>query len=179
MGGLTYQPGKTVATVTPFNSCPRSDGAGAMFVTTDVFAKKHGLKIEAELAGWSFAGTDPAQMGKSPAYSTRDLLQKHKLKLEQVGVIDLHEAFAAGCLAIFRIAQKEWGHPWQELWQSKVVNPNGGSLALGHPLAASGTRVILNVLGEMAKKKDIKYGMAAACAAGGMGCSMLMRRYEG
>ncbi len=176
--GKKFQPGISQATVTPFNACPRSDGAGAMIVTTDITAKKLGLKIQGELMGWDFAGTDPAQMGKSPTYSTAHVLQKLKLKLEDMGVIELHEAFAAGCLAIFKIGQKEFGHPWQSLWESAVVNPNGGSLALGHPLAASGTRVLLNVLAEFSRKSDIKYGMAAACAAGGMGCSMVLRRYE-
>ncbi len=177
--GKQYVEGKTKGTITPFNACPRSDGAAAVLVTTEAMAKKLKLRIQAELIGWSFAGIDPAQMGKSPAYSTADLLKKLGLKMQDIGVIDLHEAFAAGCLAIFKIAKKEWKHPWEELFQARVVNPNGGSLALGHPLAASGTRVILNAISTMQKKKDVKYAMAAACAAGGMGCSMAFRRYEG
>ena len=177
--GKTYRPGASQATVTPFNACPRSDGACAVIVSTEAMAKKLGLRIQAELIGWAFAGIDPAQMGKSPAYSTDMVLNKLKLKLEQMGVIDLHEAFAAGCLAIFKIGQRQFKHPWQQLWKTRVVNPHGGSLALGHPLAASGTRVILNVLSTMSKNKSIKYGMAAACAAGGMGCSMVFRNYEG
>jgi acetyl-CoA C-acetyltransferase len=177
--GKTYRPGVSQATITPFNACPRSDGAGAVIVTTETTAKKLGLKIEAELMGWDFAGVDPAQMGKSPAYSTDVVLKRLRLKLEQMGVIDLHEAFAAGCLAIFKIGLRDFKHPWQELLNARVVNPSGGSLALGHPLAASGTRVILNVLGSMSRNKSIKYGMAAACAAGGMGCSMVFRNYEG
>ncbi|MBI1883602.1 MAG: thiolase family protein [Chlamydiae bacterium] len=177
--GKKFIAGKTRGTITPFNSCPRSDGAAAVIVTTDEKAKALGLDIMAELKGWGFAGVDPALMGVGPAFAVKRALDQTKLSFDQMNVIELHEAFAAGCLAIFKVGQEKFGHHWYDQWKSGHVNPHGGSIALGHPLAASGIRILLNLGYELKKDSKAKYGIAAACAAGGVSGSMVLAKYEG
>lgn len=176
--GKSYVEGVSRGTVTAFNSCPRSDGAAAVIVTTDRKAEELGLHIMAELDRWSFAGVSPALMGMGPAYAAKRVLDAAKVRFEDLDIIELHEAFSAGCLAIFTVGLKEFAHPWREKWKAGQVNPYGGSLALGHPLAASGTRILLNLGYELLERKDAKIGLAAACAAGGVSAGVVLRKYE-
>jgi acetyl-CoA acetyltransferase len=94
-------------------------------------------------------------------------------------IIELHEAFAAGCLAIFKVGKEKFNHEWKTKWKEGRVNPHGGSLALGHPLAASGTRILLNLGYELQENPKAKVGLAAACAAGGVSGSVVLAKYEG
>mgnify|MGYP001559259513 CR=1 FL=1 len=175
--GVTYKEGQTNATVSPFNACPRSDGAAVIIVTTEQKAKELNLPILAELKGWALYGVNPAQMGIAPAYSTGKLLKDLNLNFKDLDLIELHEAFAATCLTIFKLGEKDFQHQWRKNWEEGKVNRNGGTLALGHPLAATGTRIILNLAYEMKRDPNIKLGMAAACAAGGIGGSIVLKRY--
>ena len=84
-------------------------------------------------------------------------------------LIELHEAFSATCLSIFKVGREKYGHHWESRWKDGKLNPHGGSIPLGHPLAATGTRVVLNALYQMKQKPEIKYALATACAAGGLG----------
>lgn len=174
--GKRFVEGVTRGTITPFNSCPRSDGAAAVIVTTDEKAKALKLHPFAELVGWGYAGVDPAYMGMGPAYAAKKALDSTKISFDDMDIIELHEAFAAGCLAIFQVGKKNFGHDWMRKWKEGNVNPHGGSIALGHPLAASGTRILLNLGYELQAHPKAKYGLAAACAAGGISGSVILEK---
>lgn len=165
------------ATVTLFNSCARSDGAAAVIVTSEDVAKDLGLEILGEIKSWSFYGIDPAHMGIAPVFATQTALDKVGLKFSDIDQVELHEAFSATCLSIFHVGKKQFNQDWQTLWEKKTLNPNGGSIALGHPLAATGTRIILNLLYAMKQNPDAHLGLATACAAGGLGGAMIIQKY--
>jgi acetyl-CoA C-acetyltransferase len=177
--GKKFIPGVSKGTITPFNSCPRSDGAAVVIVTTEEKAKELGLHIIAELKGWGFAGVNPAFMGVGPAFAAKKALDLTKISFDDLDIIELHEAFAAGCLAIFKVGKEKFNHEWKTKWKEGRVNPHGGSLALGHPLAASGTRILLNLGYELQENPKAKVGLAAACAAGGVSGSVVLAKYEG
>lgn len=173
---VPFVEGKTHGTVTPFNACPRSDGAAGVLVTTLEKAEKENLNVIGRLKGWGFAGIDPGFMGKAPAYSTEVALKKAGIGFEEVDLIELHEAFAAGCLAIFDEGKEKFGHDWKSKYDQGQLNRNGGSLALGHPLAASGTRIVLNCCHALKEDSKATFGLVAACAAGGIGSSMIIEK---
>jgi acetyl-CoA C-acetyltransferase len=145
-------------------------------VTSEEKAKELGLEILGELKSWGFYGIDPAHMGIAPVYATETALEMAKLKFSDIGNIELHEAFAATCLSIFHVGKKEKGQDWQSLWDKKTLNPNGGSIPLGHPLAATGTRIVLNLLYAMKNNPQSRLGLAAACAAGGIGGAIIIEK---
>lgn len=164
------------ATVTLFNSCARSDGAAAVIVTSYEMAKDLGLEILGELKSWAFYGIDPAHMGIAPAFATQTAIDKIGMKFSEIDHIELHEAFAATCLSIFHVGRTQFKQDWQSLWEKKTLNPNGGSIPLGHPLAATGTRIVLNLLYAMKQDPKAEIGLAAACAAGGLGGAILIQK---
>jgi acetyl-CoA C-acetyltransferase len=177
--GKQFMPGKTTGSVTLFNSCARSDGAAAIIVASEKRAKELNLEILGELVTWGYYGNDPAHMGIAPVFATAMTLERAGIRFDQLDHIELHEAFAATCLSIFKVGQEKYGHTWAKYWQENKLNPHGGSIPLGHPLAATGTRVVLNALYQMKQKPDIRYSLAAACAAGGLGGALLIQKYEG
>lgn len=177
--GKTYQPGQTQATVTLFNSCARSDGAAAVIVASEKRAKDLGLEIMAEIVDWDYWGNNPAHMGVAPAFAASEALQRAQLRFDDLDIIELHEAFAATCLSIFKVGREKYGHHWESKWKDGKLNAHGGSIPLGHPLAATGTRIVLNALYALKKNAKARYAMAAACAAGGLGGAMILKRYEG
>ncbi len=174
--GKKYEEGSTQATLTLFNSCARSDGAAAVIVTTEERALDLKLEILAELSSWAFWGNNPAHMGVAPVFSTDLALKRAGIKFEQLDDIELHEAFAATCLSIFKVGKEKFKHPWEEKFLQKKLNPHGGSIALGHPLAATGTRIVLNALYAMKRNPKIQYALATACAAGGLGGAIILKR---
>ncbi len=174
--GKSYTP-DVKASVTLFNSCARSDGAAAVIVTSEDFAKKLGLEILGEIKSWAYYGIDPAHMGIAPVYATQTALDKAGLKFSDIDNIELHEAFAATCLSIFEVGKKKYNHDWKMLWDKKRLNPHGGSIPLGHPLAATGTRIVINLLYAMKENPDAKLGLATACAAGGLGGAIILQKY--
>ncbi len=176
--GKQYTEGQTQATVTLFNSCARSDGAAAVIVASEKRAKELGLEILAEIVDWGYWGNDPAQMGIAPVFATANALERSGISFDQVDHIELHEAFAATCLSIFKVGREKYGHHWESKWKDGKLNPNGGSIPLGHPLAATGTRIVLNALYQMKAKPEIRYALATACAAGGLGGAMVLKRYS-
>lgn len=149
--------------VTAGNASGIVDGAAAVVVTREKTAKERGLKPLGRIASWAAVGVDPSIMGIGPVPSTRKALQFAGLKLEQMDRIEVNEAFAPQYLAV----EKELG-----LCRDKT-NVNGGAIALGHPLAASGTRLVLTVLNEL-RRKGLKYGLATACIGGGQGIAMIV-----
>lgn len=175
--GKKYVEGQTKGTLTLFNSCARSDGAATVIVTSEERAKDLNLEIIAVLKSWAFWGNNPAHMGIAPIFATDIALKRAGISFEQLDDIELHEAFAATCLSIFKVGKEKFGQNWQEKYEQKKVNPNGGTIALGHPLAATGTRVILNALYAMKQNPEIHFSLATACAAGGLGGAVVLEKY--
>jgi acetyl-CoA acyltransferase 2 len=149
--------------VTAGNASGIVDGAAAVVVTREKTATERGLKPLGRIVSWAAVGVDPTIMGIGPVPSTRRALHFAGLKLEQMDRIEVNEAFAPQYLAV----EKELG-----LCRDKT-NVNGGAIALGHPLAASGTRLVLTVLNEL-RRKGLKYGLATACIGGGQGIAMIV-----
>jgi len=149
--------------VTAGNASGIVDGAAAVIVTRGKTAKERGLKPIGRLVSWAVAGVDPSIMGIGPVPSTRKALQLAGLKLEQIDRIEVNEAFAAQYLAV----EKELGLPRDK------TNVNGGAIALGHPLGASGTRLVITLLNEL-RRKGLRYGLATACIGGGQGIAMVV-----
>jgi len=161
---------KKNGTVTPANSCPISDGAAAMLVTTAEKAEKLGLQPMARILGYGFAGVDPAYMGIGPAYALPKALARAGLKYDQLDLVELNEAFAAQSLAV-SIQMTQDGHGWS--WDK--TNVNGGAIALGHPVGQSGARITVTLLHEM-KRRNARYGAATLCVGGGQGAALIVER---
>jgi len=149
--------------VTAGNASGIVDGAAAVVVTRQKTAQERGLKPLARIVSWATVGVDPRVMGIGPVPATRKALQLAGLKLQQIDRLEVNEAFAAQYLAV----EKELG-----LARDKT-NVNGGAIALGHPLAASGTRLVIAVVNEL-RRSGRQYGLATACIGGGQGIAMIV-----
>jgi acetyl-CoA C-acetyltransferase len=156
---------KKDGTVTAGNASGINDGAGAVVIMKLEKAEKLGIKPLAKIASWATAGVDPAVMGSGPIPSSKKALEKAKWKVSDLDLIEANEAFAAQACAV----NKEMG------WDPEIVNVNGGSIAIGHPIGASGTRILTTLLYEM-EKRDSKKGLATLCIGGGMGIAMCLER---
>jgi acetyl-CoA C-acetyltransferase len=174
--GKAYEEGVTKATVTLYNSCPRSDGAAALIVAAEDRARELGLEILAELKGWGYYGNKPAHMDLSPALAANAALKASGVGFDALDRVELHEPFAASALAVFALGRREFGHDWEGKYRAGAVNPNGSSLALGHPLGATGARVLLSLLYGMKEDPKARLGMIAACAEGGMGGALVVEK---
>lgn len=141
------------------------DGAAMSLLTSESKAKELGLKPMARIVSWASFGCDPTIMGIGPAYSSRLALQKASLKLEQMDLVEVNEAFAAQYLAV----QAELG------LNPEKTNVNGGAIALGHPLGASGTRIMNHLVYEL-HRRQAKYALGSACIGGGQGISIIIER---
>lgn len=174
--GKNFDKEKTKATVTLFNACARSDGAAAVIVTSEERARDLGLQIMAEVHSWGFWGTSPAYMGIAPVFATSMALERAGMRFTDLDQIELHEAFAATCLSIFRVGKEKYRQNWESANEQGILNPNGGTLSLGHPLAATGVRLLLNLIYAMKDNSNARYGLAAACASGGLGGAMILKK---
>jgi acetyl-CoA C-acetyltransferase len=152
-------------TVTAGNASGINDGAAALVVMTAENAKKRGLTPLARIASWATAGVDPAIMGTGPIPSSRRALEKAGWKVQDLDLVEANEAFAAQACAV----NKDMG------WDPGIVNVNGGAIAIGHPIGASGARVLVTLLHEM-QKRNAKRGLATLCIGGGMGVAMCLER---
>lgn len=159
---------KKDGTVTPANACPISDGAAAVVVMTADKAKALGLQPMAYIRSYAYAAVPPDIMGIGPAYAVPKALQKAGLKLTDIELIELNEAFAAQSLAV-GIELEDQGWDWNK------VNVNGGAIALGHPVGCTGTRIAVTLIYEMIKR-DAQLGLTTACVGGGMGGAMVFER---
>lgn len=175
--GRHFEPGKSRGTVTLFNSCGRSDGAAAIIVATEAKAKALGLEILAEIKGWGFYGNNPAHMGVAPALTAPVALERAGISFDDLDDIELHEPFAATVLSIFKVGKERFGHDWESKFKEGKLNPHGGSIAMGHPLGATGTRLMLNLIYAL-KASNGRRGMIAACAGGGMGGAMVVEIFN-
>ena len=156
---------KKDGTVTAGNASGINDGAAALILMTASEAAKRGLTPLARIASWAHAGVDPKIMGTGPIPASRAALKKAGWTIQDLDLIEANEAFAAQALSVNR----ELG------WDTSKVNVNGGAIAIGHPIGASGARVLVTLLHEM-QKRDAKKGLATLCIGGGMGIALTVER---
>ena len=154
-------------TVTAGNASGIVDGGAAVVVMTVEAAQKRNLKPLGRIVSWGIAGVDPKIMGRGPVPASKIAIQKAALTLDYIDLIEVNEAFAAQYLAV----EKELG-----LDRAKV-NVNGGAIALGHPLGATGTRLVITLLYELRRRRK-KYGLASACIGGGQGIAMVVESFN-
>jgi len=159
-----FKPG---GTVTAGNSSSRNDGASALVVMSEAKARQLGLKPLARIVSYAAAGVSPDIMGIGPVPATREALRRAGLTLDDIGLVELNEAFAAQSLAVIR----ELG------LNPDIVNVNGGAIALGHAIGNSGARIMVTLVHEMLRRGTL-YGMATLCIAGGMGMSVIIQNLQ-
>jgi acetyl-CoA acetyltransferase family protein len=152
--------------VTAGNASGISDGAAATVIASDEYAKAHGLKPLGRLVAWAVAGVEPKYMGIGPAPAARKALQKAQMKLEEMDLVEVNEAFAPQYLAV----ERELG-----LDRAKT-NVHGGAIAIGHPLAASGTRITIHLLHALRQQKK-RFGLGSACIGGGQGAAVIVEAF--
>lgn len=152
-------------TVTAGNASGINDGAAAVMLMTDKEAEKRGLKVLARIASYATAGLDPSIMGVGPIYASRKALDKAGWKAADLDLVEANEAFAAQACAV----NKDMG------WNPDVVNVNGGAIAIGHPIGASGCRILNTLIHEMGRR-NAKKGLATLCIGGGMGVALTLER---
>ena len=157
---------KHVQRVTAANASGINDGAAAIVLASKEAVEKYGLKPMAKLVSWGQGGVDPKIMGVGPVPASRQAMDKAGLKIEDLDLIEANEAFAAQSIAVAR----ELG------FDMAKVNVNGGAIALGHPVGASGARIIVTLLHELAKRDEAKKGLATLCIGGGMGVATIFEK---
>ncbi|MGI6205001.1 MAG: acetyl-CoA C-acetyltransferase [Anaerovoracaceae bacterium] len=158
---------KKGGTVTSFNASGLNDGAAALVVMSAEKAEELGLKPLAKIKSYATAGVDPSIMGIGPVPATKKALEKAGVTVDDIDLVEANEAFAATSLAVAKDLQ----------FDPEKVNVNGGAIALGHPIGASGARILVTLIYEM-MKRDSKLGLATMCIGGGMGISMILERPE-
>jgi acetyl-CoA C-acetyltransferase len=151
--------------VTAGNASGINDGAAATVLMSAEEAEKRGIKPLARIVSWATAGVDPAIMGTGPIPASRKALEKAGWSTDDLDLVEANEAFAAQACAV----NKDLG------WNPEIVNVNGGAIAIGHPVGASGARVLNTLLFEM-QRRDAKKGLATLCIGGGMGVAMCVER---
>ncbi len=156
---------KNNGTVTPGNASGINDGAAAVILMEEEESEKRDLKPLGKIISWATCGVDPSLMGSGPIPASKKALEKAGWNVNELDLIESNEAFAAQSLAVI----KELGLPEDK------VNVNGGAIALGHPIGASGARILVTLLHEMARR-SAKKGLATLCIGGGMGIAMCIER---
>ncbi|BAR60956.1 acetyl-CoA C-acetyltransferase [Bradyrhizobium diazoefficiens] len=151
--------------VTAGNASGLNDGAAALVLMSADEASKRGLAPLARIVSWATAGVDPAVMGSGPVPASRKALEKAGWRVKDLDLVEANEAFAAQAIAV----NKDMG------WDPSIVNVNGGAIAIGHPIGASGARVLTTLLFEM-QKRGAKKGLATLCIGGGMGVALTVER---
>ena len=151
--------------MTPGNASGLNDGAAALVIMRAADAEGRGLTPLARIASWATSGVDPKIMGTGPIPSSRRALEKAGWKAADLDLVEANEAFAAQACAV----NKDMG------WNTDIVNVNGGAIAIGHPIGASGARILTTLLHEM-QRRDAKKGLATLCIGGGMGVALCVER---
>ena len=152
--------------VTAANASGINDGAAAIVLASAEAVEKYGLKPMAKLVGWGQGGVDPKVMGVGPVPASRNAMEKAGLKIEDIDLVEANEAFAAQSIAVARELN----------FDMDKVNVNGGAISIGHPVGASGARIIVTLLHEMQKRPDAKRGLATLCIGGGMGVATIFEK---
>ena len=164
--GIQDSDDKGTQRVTAANASGINDGAAAIILASGEAVEKYGLKPMAKLVSWGQGGVDPKIMGVGPVPASRQAMEKAGLKIEDMDLVEANEAFAAQSIAVAR----ELG------FDMSKVNVNGGAIALGHPVGASGARIIVTLLHEMLKRPEAKKGLATLCIGGGMGVATIFEK---
>lgn len=173
---------KQTGTITAGNSCPITDGSAFVLMMSREKAESLGYKPMARIRGYGFAGLEPERMGLGPAYATPLALKRAGLTLKDIGLVELNEAFAAQVMACQKamdsdqFGREKLGLPGKvgEI-RDDVLNVNGGAIALGHPVGATGTRLVLTLMKEM-KRRNTQFGLATLCIGGGQGGAMILEQ---
>ena len=173
---------KQTGTITAGNSCPITDGAAMVLLMSREKAEALGYKPVAKILSYGFAGCDPERMGLGPVYATPVALKRAGLTLKDINLVELNEAFSAQVLACQKafnsdqFAKEKLGLKEKvgEL-SSDILNVNGGGIALGHPVGATGTRLVITLMKEM-QRRNLQYGLATLCIGGGQGGAMILER---
>ena len=164
--GIQESPDKGQQRVTAANASGINDGAAAIILASGEAVEKYGLKPMAKLVSWGQGGVDPKIMGVGPVPASRQAMAKAGLTIEDMDLIEANEAFAAQSIAVARELK----------FDMSKVNVNGGAIALGHPVGASGARIIVTLLHEMQKRDDAKKGLATLCIGGGQGVATIFEK---
>ena len=159
---------KEGGSVTAGNSSSLNDGAAAVLVVSREYAEAHGLEPMAKIKSMGTAGVPPRVMGIGPVPSTKKALERAGVSLEDVGLIELNEAYAAQSLAVLY----EWGMDPED----ERLNPNGGAIAIGHPIGCSGARILTTLVHEMGRRDDVDLGLATMCIGVGQGIAMVIEK---
>ncbi len=157
---------KHVQRVTAANASGINDGAAAIVLASGEAVEKYGLKPMAKLVSWGHGGVDPKIMGVGPVPASRDAMAKANLTIKDIDLVEANEAFAAQSIAVARELD----------FDMDKVNVNGGAISIGHPVGASGARIIVTLLHEMAKRPEAKKGLATLCIGGGMGVATIFEK---
>ena len=152
--------------VTAANASGINDGAAAIVLASGEAVEKYGLKPMAKLIGWGQGGVDPKIMGVGPVVASRNAMKKAGVTIDDIDLVEANEAFAAQSIAVARELH----------FDMSKVNVNGGAIALGHPVGASGARIIVTLIHEMMKREDAKKGLATLCIGGGMGTAVVVEK---
>ncbi len=171
---------KRTGTITAGNACPITDGAAAILMMSREKAQALGYKPIASIRSYGFAGCEPERMGLGPVYATPIALKRAGLTMKDIGLVELNEAFAAQVMACQKAADsEEFGKNKLGLSgklgeiRDEILNVNGGGIALGHPVGATGTRLVITLAKEM-KRRGVQFGLATLCIGGGQGGSMIL-----
>ena len=164
--GCQDAPDKGTQRVTAANASGINDGAAAIVLASGEAVAKYGLKPMAKLIGWGQGGVDPKIMGVGPVVAARNAMKKAGVTIDDIDLIEANEAFAAQSIAVARELH----------FDMSKVNVNGGAIALGHPVGASGARIIVTLLHEMQKRPEAKKGLATLCIGGGMGTAVVFEK---
>ena len=159
---------KEGGSVTAGNSSSLNDGAAALLVVSDEYARAHGLEPMARIRSMGVAGVPPRVMGIGPVPATKKALERADVSLDDIDLIELNEAFAAQSLAVLY----EWGMDPDD----ERLNPNGGAISLGHPIGCSGARILTTLLYEMRRREDVELGLATMCIGVGQGIAMVVEK---
>ncbi len=167
--GHLFNSKELTGTVTAGSSSGRNDGASAILMMSESKAKELGMKPVVKIIGMGTGGVDPRVMGLGPTVAVPKALKRAGLDIDDIGLIELNEAFAAQALGCIHALH----------WEDKmdIINVNGGAVALGHPVGSSGSRIIITLMNEM-RKRGVKYGLATLCIAGGMGQATVLELCE-
>jgi acetyl-CoA acyltransferase len=168
---------KNGGTVTAATSAPYSDGAAGLFVVTESYMHRKKLKPMAEIISWCSMGVDPTIMGFGPVESTKMALKRAGLDLKDMGLIEMNEAFCAQIIACIKQLAKDFD--LDEEGFKKIINVNGGATALGHPLGATGAKLLTTMVHELQRRTDVEYGLVTMCIGMGQGDAMILRNING